>query len=778
MSRKDRSLPDRVSLLCGAILRINSSLDIGVVLREIVESTRGLTGAHYGMITTIGDSGELQEFVSSGLTPEEDRQLQAWPVGPQLFEHLRDLAGPLRVTDFHGYARSLGYSPHPVIPKIFQGTPMRFQGAQVGTFFLANKEGGREFTNEDEEILMLFASQAAAAIANARTHEAEKRARADLEALVDISPVGVVVIDARTGNLVLLNREAQRIVQRLCSPGQTVEQLLEIVTCRRADGSEVSLEQFPLAQTLKDATPVRSEEIVFEVADGRSVSALINATPMQGKDGAIESVIVTLQDLAPLEETERLRTNFLDLVSHEMRVPLTSIKGSATTALRTSPDPNLGVMRQFFRIIDEQADRMHSLLDELLDAGRIETGTLAVDPEPTEVVRLVDQARSTFLSGSGRQTIHVDLAPGLPRVMADRQRIAQVLNNLLANASKHSPESSTIRISAKREEVHVAISVSDEGQGVPPELLPRLFQKHVRLGKDRGSGGSGLGLSICKGLVEAHGGRIWAESGGTNQGTRFTFTIPVANEAGIGDTAGFARSALRPTRNRRERHDILVVDDDPQTLRYVRDVLVEAGYSPLLTGDPAEMSRLIKKRSPRLVLLDLMLPNTDGIELMEHLPELADLPVIFISGYGRDETVARALGAGAADYIVKPFSPTELVARVQAALRRTDETPGPFRLGDLAIDYEERRVSVAGSPVRLTATEYELLRVLSANAGRVTTYGSLLRQVWGQWESHDLRPMRSVVTSLRRKLGDDAARPSYIVTVRQVGYRMGKPSGP
>ena len=778
MKREDQSLSDRVSLLCGAILRINSSLDIGVVLREIVESTRALTGADYGMITTIGDSGEVQEFISSGLTPEDHQQVQAWPAGPQLFEHLRDLPGPLRSSDFQGYVRSLGYSPHPVLPKIFQGTPMRFQGVQVGTFFLANKEGGREFTNEDEEILKLFASQAAAAIANARTHEAEKRARADLEALVDISPVGVVVFDVRTGKPVSLNREAQRIVEGLCTPGQSPEQLLEVLTCRRADGGEVSLEQFPLAQTLKDAAPVRSEEIVLEVADGRGVSTLVSATPIQGKDGAVESVVVTLQDLAPFKEMERLRTDFLDMVSHEMRVPLTSIKGSSTTALRTSPDPNLGVMRQFLRIIDEQADHMHTLLDDLLDAGRIETGTLAVDPEPTEVVRLVDQARSTFLSGGGRQTIHVDLAPGLPRVMADRQRIVQVLNNLLANAAKHSPKSSSIRIESNRENVHVAISVSDEGRGVPPELLPRLFQKHVRRGNDRGIGGSGLGLAICKGLVEAHGGRIRAESGGTIPGTRFTFTIPVANESRIGAAPGFARSASRPTRKRRQRHDILVVDDDPQTLRYVRDVLVEAGYSPLLTGDPAEMSRLIKARSPRLVLLDLMLPNIDGIELMEHLPELADLPVIFISGYGRDETVARALGAGAADYIVKPFSPTELVARVQAALRRTDETPGPFRLGDLAIDYEERRVSVAGSPVRLTATEYELLRVLSTNAGRVTTYDSLLRQVWGQWDSHDLRPMRSVVTSLRRKLGDDAARPSYIVTVRQVGYRMGKPSGP
>ena len=123
-----------------------------------------------------------------------------------------------------------------------------------------------------------------------------------------------------------------------------------------------------------------------------------------------------------------------------------------------------------------------------------------------------------------------------------------------------------------------------------------------------------------------------------------------------------------------------------------------------------------------------MLPGTDGIALMESVPELADLPVVFISGYGRDETVARALEAGAADYVVKPFSPTELAARVRAALRRVAR-PEPFELEGLAIHYEARRATVAGREVELTATEYDLLSVLSLNAGRVVTYEALVRQI-------------------------------------------------
>ena len=218
------------------------------------------------------------------------------------------------------------------------------------------------------------------------------------------------------------------------------------------------------------------------------------------------------------------------------------------------------------------------------------------------------------------------------------------------------------------------------------------------------------------------------------------------------------------------------MDDDPQTLWCVREVLRAAGYSPIVTGDPQEVAHLVKTKRPQLVLMDLVLPGADGIELMQSVPQIADLPVIFLSGYGRDEIIVRALEAGACDYLVKPFSPTELVARVQAALRRSGGPTEPFRLGDLAIHYDQLRVTLANRPVQLTATEYELLRVLSVNAGRVTTYDSLLRQVWDRWESTDLRLVRSFVRNLRRKLGDDAARPTYIFNVRQVGYRMGEPS--
>ncbi|MDE2803850.1 MAG: response regulator, partial [Gemmatimonadota bacterium] len=458
--------------------------------------------------------------------------------------------------------------------------------------------------------------------------------------------------------------------------------------------------------------------------------------------------------------------------------PLTSIQGSAGAVLSAEPGFSRAEMVQFFRIIEEQAARMSGLIRDLLDAGRIATGTLSVSPEPSDLAVLVDAARRSFGSGGGRHAVAADLPADLPRVMADRERVVQILGNLFSNAARHSAESSPIRVAARRDGAHVAISVSDEGRGIPPEQLPHLFRKHA-VGGDAADGlGSGLGLAICKGLVEAHGGRIRAESAGAGRGARFTFTVPVAEEAA--PPFGAAPSAQSPGlahHRGRAPETILVVDDEPEVLRYVRDALRTARYSVLSTGDHRELSGLIHAEKPDLVLLDLMLPGTDGIKLMEQVPELADLPVVFISAYGRDETIARALEAGAADYIVKPFSPTELTARVRAALRGRAE-PARFELGGLSIDYPTRRVTVSGRPVKLTATEYEVLRVLSRNAGRVSTYRSLLRQAWSRHPGHvNPKLVHAVVQTLRRKLGEDGTSAAWILNERGLGYRMPAPGG-
>ena len=301
-----------------------------------------------------------------------------------------------------------------------------------------------------------------------------------------------------------------------------------------------------------------------------------------------------------------------------------------------------------------------------------------------------------------------------------------------------------------------------------PPACDRRPGKAVRAASPASDNASRLRIEVCKGLLEAHGGRIRAASDGPGQGTAITLTIPVAPGA-AGGLAGPPSTA-----DAGERPRILVVDDDPRTLRLVRDTLTKAGHAPVVTGAPDDLEGLIRAEEPQLVLLDLLLPGRDGIELLEEVPELSDLPVIFISGYGRDETIARAFELGADDYIVKPFSPTELVARIRAALRRRRE-PETFVLGELAIQYERRRVTVGGVEVELTATEYELLRLPSVNAGRVVHHDTILRRIWGGRDGADANLIRNFVRTLCRKLGDSAEDGAWIFNQRGVGYRMPRP---
>ena len=781
------ALRDRLKKLSEASLRINESLEFDAVLQEAVDNARSLTDARYGMMALLDDAGQVQVCITSGFTPYQSRRLWFRPERNRLFDYFSNITEPLRLRDLHSHTRSKGLPEfRPQVPlspaPALLAAPIRYRRQSVGTFYLCEKEGGEVFTAEDEETLLTFAAQAALVIANARRHRDEQKARLDLETLIDTSPVGVVVFDARTGAPLTFNREARRIVGGLRTPARPEEQLLEVLTIQRADGREVSLKEYPLARLLRTGETVRAEEIVLRTPDGRSVTALVNATPIRSEDGEIESVVVTVQDMTPLEDLERLRAEFLGMVSHELRVPLTSIKGSTTTLLDDSSVLDPAEARQFYRIIDHQADRMRDMISDLLDVAQIETGTLSVTPDPTDPAAIVDQARSTFLSGGGGNHIEIDIPPELPWVLADRRRIVQVLNNLLTNAARYSDASSAIRLTAVREDFHVVISVTDEGSGVTADLLPHLFRKFSRIDGERRTHDTGLGLAICKGIVEAHGGRIWAESDGPGRGTRVTFTVPVAEEV---PAAAARKDANKPEHSPdidEKGGRILAVDDDPQTLKSVREILTKAGYTPVVTADPDEVAELIGSHSPCLVLLDLVLPGADGFELMEEVVKVDRVPVIVLSGYGRKDNIARAFELGASDYIVKPFSPTELVARINAALRKEagpvrSEPDVPYVYKELTLDYQERRVTVGGRGVQLTANEYRMLHELTVSPGRVVTHEALLRRIWGTRGGRDLRHVRSLVKRLRRKLGDEADDPRYIFTEHGVGYRIGKPDG-
>ena len=763
--------------LTDAILRISEDLDIDVVLQEVVDTARELTGARYGAITTLDDAGELQDLVLSGMSPEQQQVLMGYTRGRDLFAYLSCIREPLRITDLEAHLESEGFSGFWPI-RAFLLTQIRVRDRHVGTIFIGEKHDGSTFTQDDKETLAMFAAQAAMAVTNARRYGDEQRAKADLEALVNTSPVGVLVVDVGSRTVVMVNREARRIVGAPPAEARDATQDVWGLTCRRMDGSEVAFRELPVVRAVRDGETVQAEELVIERRDGTSVTTLVNASPIRSEDGELVSVVATLQDMTPLEDLERLRAEFLAMVSHELRAPLTSIKGAAATVRDSSMPLDPAEVGQFFGLIEDQADHMRDLINDLLDMTRIEAGTLSVSPEPTDLGPVIDQARSAFLSSGHRHSIDIETASSLPPVWADRRRIAQVLHNLFSNAAANSRDWSTITVSASLEDTHVTVSVTDQGAGIAPERLRLLFTKFSRVHDDphRPQAGYGLGLAICKGIVEAHGGRIRAHSEGEGHGTRFTFTIPALDETAAATTTPPADSdAAQPVPSKVE--TILVIDDDPQALRYVRNTLAHAGYTPVVTSDPDELEHLLEAHKPHLVLLDLMLPATNAFELIRRIPKILNVPVIIVSGRGDDNKVAEAFELGASDYIVKPFSPIELLARIAAALRRQalSQHTEPYRVSDLTVDYITRAVTVKGRAIKLTPTEYKLLSELCTNAGRALSYEQLLARIWEQDSGSDVQRVRTLVKDLRVKLGDNARNPTYILTVPSVGYKAATP---
>ncbi len=773
-------LKNRLSKLSEASLRVSETLDVNKVLKEVIDNARDLTGARYGALLTYEQSGGIQDFLTSGLSPEEKERLNVLPKGLGLLGYMNEIREPQRLADISRHPNSVGFPDNHPPMKTFLGMPIRHRGEHVGNIYLTEKEGGREFTDEDQDVLVMFASQAGAAMFNARRYREEQKAKADLEALVNISPVGVLVFDAETGDLLSANDETRRIVGKLNAPGRSISQLLEVISLRRPDGSDIPVDQLPTTKALRQGESVLAEEVVIHLKDGRTITTLVSARPIRGHGNEIVSVVATIQDITPLDEMKRQRAEFLNNVSQELRTPLTSIKGSASTLLNSPYPVDPAEARQFLRVIDEQTDQMRDLINDLVDITHIEAGTLSVIPEPMEVTDLLNQVRDAHIhAGSPKIKVEVELPPILPRVLADNRRLLYVLNKLVESVSMYSSGTSTVGIRVTIWGPYVALSVRDVTAATDAvnsanelEGRPRTDHRGWKAKDGRGD----LGIAICRGIVEAHGGRLTVE--GAREGHRgsFTFTVPMVDEA----VPAAGRNEPRypsATGYREGTARVLGLVSDPETGRYVRDILSEADLSLALTRDLEEAEDIIETQKPHAVLLEPALPWSEGLQVLVRICRISGVPVILVAGHGWDQYIGRAFQLGAFDYIAKPFTSTELLARLGAALSRSSaagsEEPSVSYLSeDLAIDYLEREVSVAGRPVYLTATEYKLLVELSASAGRVVTHEQLLRRVWGPLYASDARIVRTYVKELRHKLGDDARRPTYIYTEPGVGYRM------
>ncbi len=768
---ENEALRGLVDQVVGRIVDVPS---VNGVLEEIVNCACVLTSARYGAVLLFDSLGRVQEFVTYGVNLKEWRHIGNPPIGVGLLGHLKNLQEPLRIADLGNHPMSSGFPKYHARMKTFLGAPLAARNKSFGGLYLAEKEGGGEFTRDDEATISMFAAKASTAVDSFLSNNYELITGPNLKDVIDLSTVGVLIIEATTGSILSYNQEAERVFGGLLASSRTLPELLEVMTLRRSDGSYIPPDDLPTERAIRSGEPVRGDEILVHIPGRRSFSTLWTVSPKQSSDGEVECVVIILEDLTPLNDLKRQTVDLVDSLGHELRTPLASIKGSVATLLDHSSLLDADEAQHLYRIIDQQAEYMLAVTQELSNLARFEAGVLPINTAPTEVPDILEKAREELSRNGYRNGLEFDLAPNPPPIVADERRIVQVLGILFANSARNSPDSSIIRVSTRVDSAHVAVSVSDIGVGMLPDQLPNLFGNSLRISSGSRTwqrAGGVLGLEVCKAIIENHGGEMWAEYLGPGHGSQVTFTVPIACETPTAVAKKSAREVVK------DKVRVLAVDDNPNSLKLLREILSDAGFMPVSTNDPNEVERLVRANRPRVILLEPMLQSADATGLMRFISGITEAPVIFVSKLGNDRDIAQAFELGAADIVTKPFSSEELVNRIRVCLvKQTSASSangqGAYLLGELAIDYAERRVTVGGRRVQLGAREYKILIELSRAAGRTLTYEQLLSRVWGPQHSGDRRSLRTAIKTLRRKLGDNAKRPAYIFTEPCTGYRM------
>ncbi|HYE90281.1 MAG TPA: ATP-binding protein [Terriglobales bacterium] len=376
-----------------------------------------------------------------------------------------------------------------------------------------------------------------------------------------------------------------------------------------------------------------------------------------------------------LRRLDELKSEFLAMVSHELRTPLTAIVGYSRLLIRQVHGPLNAKQTEHQEAIFRSAQRLTDLINELLDVSRLESGRVELAPRPTDARMMVDQAIAVVAvaAQAKRITITNALTAETPPVQADPERLQQILVNLLSNAVKFTPDGGEVTVSAGPHKDQMWLAVQDTGVGIPRDELARIWDPFYQVESTlrRRHGGSGLGLTIVRRLVELHGGLVRAESEGENRGSRFTFTLPVASEPATAAQAAPREVAIdRVLAGRR----VLVVEDERDNQNLMRAVVEDLlGGEVSVSADGERAVFEAVESPPALILLDLMLPSLSGWEVARRLRQnqrTKAVPIIAVTALARPQERESALHAGCDAYLSKPFSPDDLARLIAATLAR------------------------------------------------------------------------------------------------------------
>lgn len=381
------------------------------------------------------------------------------------------------------------------------------------------------------ETLLLFIAQLATGLRFALKSQALVKEQGRLAAIFHYSTEGILTVD-NTLRIIDFNPAMQRLT------GWRESEVLgqfyfKVLRPKDRQGNDLGLQDSPILQAFAGQI-VENREMVISARDGQRFDVRVTASCVRSAKGEPVNGILTVHDVTREREQEEQRSTFISVISHELKTPIAIIKGYASTLARKDARFDARTLRTRLVAIEEEADRLDSLVENLLYASRIQAHGLQMDISALDLEPLIEKMARRLHAKNPEFTVKLEISPDLPTVMADRERIEEVLQNLLDNAIKYSPQQRTITISAVATSEEVVISVSDIGMGISVRDQERIFERFQRVGDPlaQATPGAGLGLYICRAIVEAHGGRIWVEST-LRQGSTFSFSLPREEKADL-----------------------------------------------------------------------------------------------------------------------------------------------------------------------------------------------------------------------------------------------------
>ncbi len=508
--------------------RVASSADLPALLQAVVDAACELTGARYGALGVFNPFGQIEEFITHGISEDDRQRLGSLPHGFGILGLLQQTQRPLRLSDIGVHPRGVGFPPgHPPM-KSFLGVPVRFQNDSLGNLYLTDKLDAPEFTPEDEDVLVQFAAQVALAIRNGRLNHRVETERRRLATILDSSPDGILFVDTITGE-VQANRRAEHILEAHFTT--TADLAMVLAKCVGPDGSNLPQDQHPIMRALQGEF-VAGQEMLLRRTTTDDMPILCSAGPVRGEGTELLGAVMQFQDATTMKEVQRMKDDFFSMVSHDLNAPLAVIRAIMSSAIADAHGAEeIALPLSQAEVVDSEVDWLVDQVANLLYIARLESGAMLADVEECYLADIVDESVQHFLRYRGNETRHVqvDVPADLPATMADYNQVQRVVLNLLVNASKYSEPEQPITVTARIDTPgHLLVEVADRGSGIREEERARLFEKFFR-GAEQPQGrrqGYGLGLAICTRIVDSHGGTMTVTSE-WGKGSIFAFSLPV-----------------------------------------------------------------------------------------------------------------------------------------------------------------------------------------------------------------------------------------------------------